>query len=391
MRRTTRVIAAAAVAVCCVVARGADEADIVLGTSAILSGINARTGQEQLRGVRLWADEINARGGLLGRRVRLVHYDDGGDVETAARLYDKLIVEDKATMLVGPTSADVTLAVAAVAEKHGIPMVAPGAVSKTVWERGYKNVFGLYTPADAALDYVLAFAKSRGLRRIALIYQNTTFPRELAEGVKAKVGALGLRIVFEEAYERDAADFGTIIGKIKPKRPDVIVAGSYLPDSVAFMRQAKENKLSAKVMAFAVGPSLLEFGRSLGPDAEGAMGGTPWEPTLKISGAVEFARRYKIKYGYEPGHHAAGGYAAGQVLEAAAKRVTSVEPERLRNALFELDTTTIIGRYRADRSGRQIGKAGYVVQWINGERVPVLPEEVATAKIAYPFKSWAKR
>jgi branched-chain amino acid transport system substrate-binding protein len=391
MKRAICVIAIAAVSVCLGAARAAEEADIVIGTSVVLSGINARTGQEQLRGLQLWVEEVNARGGLLGRNVRLVHYDDGGDAEAGARSYDKLIVEDKAVMLVGPYSSDVTLAVAAVAEKHEVPMIVPGAVTRTVWERGYKNVFGLYTPADAYLDHVLAFAKSRGLRRVALVYQNTTFPREMADGVKIKVGALGMRIVFEEAYDKNATDFGAIIGKIKLKRPDVIIAGSYLPDSVAFMRQAKDNKLSAKVMAFAVGPGLPDFGKSLGPDAEGAMGGTPWEPTLKVPGAAEFARRYKVKVGHEPGYHAAGGYAAGQVLAAAAKRAGSVEPERLRNALLELDAVTILGRYKVDKSGRQIGKAGYVVQWINGERVLVLPQDVATAKIVYPFKSWAKR
>lgn len=391
MRSATCVIAMAAVSLSLGMALAADETDIVLGTSTVLSGISARTGQEQLRGLQLWVEAINLRGGLLGRRVRLVHYDDGGDVETGARMYEKLIAEDKAAMLVGPYSADVTLAVAAVAEMHGIPMVAPGAVSRTVWERGYKNVFGLYTPADAYLDHVLAFAKRRGLRRIALVYQTTTFPREMAEGVKAKVGALGLRIVAEETYDKDITDFGAIIGKIKPKRPDVIVAGSYFPDSVAFMRQAKENQLSAKVMAFAVGPSLPDFGKSLGPDAEGALGGTPWEPTLKVPGAAEFARRYKAKVGHEAGYHAAGGYAAGQVLEAAVKRAGSAEPEQLRRALSDLDAVTIFGRYRTDKTGRQVGKAGYVVQWINGERVPVLPEDVATAKIVYPFKGWAKR
>ncbi len=372
-------------------AHAADEADFVIGTAVSLSGVSARAGQEQLRGLQQWVDEVNARGGLFGRKLKLMHYDDGGDAQASAKAVEKLIVEDKAVMVVGPNSLDATSAAAATTQKYGVAMIAPGVLAKGVWEQGYKTVFGLYSPAETSMDAILAFAKSKGLRRIALVYQNTVLPREMAEGVKSKVGTYGMYVVFEQAYDRTTTDFGAMVGTIKLKRPDVILAGSYLPDSVAFMHQVKDSKLSAKIMSLAMGAGMPEFGSSLGSDAEGVLGVTQWESTLKLPGAAEFTRSYRTKHGQVAGFHAAAGYAAGQVLEAAAKRAGSMERERLRKALFELDTTTIFGRFKVDGVGRQIGKSAYVVQWLEGERVPVLPTEVTTGKIIYPFKSWNKR
>ncbi|MHB8729405.1 MAG: amino acid ABC transporter substrate-binding protein [Sulfuricaulis sp.] len=365
--------------------------DIVVGASVALTGKYARTGQEQLQGFQMWVDDVNARGGLLGRKVALKYYDDESKPETGAKLYEKLITDDKVDLLIGPYSSDVTMAASTVAEKYHFPMVSSGASATQIWERGYKNIFGLYTLAETYMDPVLEFAKSKGLHTIALIYENTEFPRAIASGVKSKARRLGMNVVFEEEYGKASTDFSSMIIKIKARKPDMVIGGSYLPDSVAFMRQARENRLYAKIFAFAVGPALPDFGKNLGPDADGVMGNTMFEPTLKLPGVKEFAEKYKAKYGHEPGYHAAGGYGAGQVLEAAVKKAGSLDHGKLRAALFALNTTTTFGRYKVDATGRQIGKTGYAVQWINGKRDIVLPAEVATAKPVYPFKDWSGR
>jgi branched-chain amino acid transport system substrate-binding protein len=365
--------------------------DIVVGTSIALTGKYARTGQEQLQGFEMWVDEVNAKGGLLGRKVRLVHYDDESKPETAAKLYEKLITDDKVDLLIGPYSSDVAMAASTIAEKHNFPMVSAGASATEIWERGYKNMFGLYTLAETYMDQILEFGKSKGLRKIALIYENTAFPRGVAGGVKSKAKKLGMQVVFEEEYGKASTDFSSMIIKIKSKKPDMVIGGSYLPDSTAFMRQAKENRLYAKIFAFAVGPGLPDFGQNLGLDAEGVMGNTQWEPTLKLPGVKEFAEKYNQKYGHEPGYHAGGGYGTGQVLEAAVKKAGSTDHDKLRAALASLDIVTAFGRYKVDGTGKQIGKPGYTVQWINGERNVVLPADAATAKIEYPFKDWGKR
>jgi len=365
--------------------------DIVVGASVALTGKYARTGQEQLQGFQMWVDDVNARGGLLGRKVALKYYDDESKPETGAKLYEKLITDDKVDLLIGPYSSDVTMAASTVAEKYNFPMVSSGASATQIWERGYKNIFGLYTLAENYMVQILDFAKSKGLKKIALIYENTEFPRAIASGVKSKAKQLGMNVVFEEEYGKASTDFSSMIIKMKTKKPDMVIGGSYLPDSVAFMRQAKENRLYAKIFAFAVGPALPDFGKNLGLDADGVMGNTMFESTLKRPGVKEFAEKYKAKYGHEPGYHAGGGYGAGQVLEAAVKKAGSLDRDKLRAALFSLDTVTVFGNYKVDATGRQIGKRGYAVQWINGNRELILPADVATAKPVYPFKDWNKR
>ena len=365
--------------------------DIVVGTSVALTGKYARTGQDQLNGFSMWLEEVNARGGLLGSKVRLVHYDDESKPETGTKLYEKLITDDKVDLLIGPYSSAVTKAASTVAEKYNFPMVSSGDSDSEIWGRGYKNIFGLYTPANTYMDQILEYAKSKGLKRVALVYENTDFPRDVANGVKARVKALKMNLVFEEEYGKASTDFSSMIVKMKSKKPDVVIGGSYLPDSTAFMRQAKENRFYARMFAFAVGPGLSDFGQNLGLDAEGVMGNTQWEPTLNIPGAKEFAERYTKKYGAEPGYHAGGGYGTGQVLEAAVKKAGSLDKDKIRQALLQLDITTAFGRYKVDNTGQQVGKPGYTIQWINGVRQMVLPESAATAKPVYPFKDWSKR
>jgi len=365
--------------------------DIEVGTSVALSGKYARTGQEQLQGFQMWVEEVNARGGLLGQKVHLVHYDDESKPETGAKLYEKLITDDKVDLLIGPYSSDVTMAASTVAEKHNFPMVSSGASASEIWERGYKNTFGLYTLAETYMDQILEFGKSKGLKKIALVYENTAFPRGVASGVKSKAKKLGMQIVFEEEYGKASTDFSSMIIKIKAKKPDMVIGGSYLPDSTGFMRQAKQNRLYAKVFAFAVGPGLPDFGTNLGLDAEGVMGNTQWEPTLKLPGAKEFSEKYKARHGHEPGYHAGGGYGAGYVLEAAVKKAGSTDRDKVRAALFALDVVNAFGRFKVDATGRQIGKPAYAVQWLSGERHIIFPVEAATAKVAYPFRDWGKR
>ena len=369
----------------------AQAADVVVGASVALTGKYARTGQEQLQGFQMWVEEVNARGGLLGRKVTLKYYDDESKPETGAKLYEKLITDDKVDLLIGPYSSDVTLAASTVAERHGMPMVSSGASSNEIWERGYKNTFGLYTLADIYMDKIIEYGKAKGLKKIALVYENTSFPRDVAKGVRNKAKALGMQIVFDEEYGKASTDFTSMIVKIKAKKPDMIIGGSYLPDSTGFVRQAKENRLYAKIFAFAVGPGLPDFGKNLGLDAEGVMGNTQWEPTLVILGVKEFAAKYKARHGHEPGYHAGGGYGAGQVLEAAVKKAGSFDRDKLRQTLFDLDIVTAFGNFKVDATGKQIGKPAYAVQWLNGERHVVLPASAATRKVVYPFKDWAKR
>jgi branched-chain amino acid transport system substrate-binding protein len=364
---------------------------IKVGVTVSLSGEYAALGSEQLEGMQMWAHDLNARGALLGRPVEIVYYDDKSDANTSAALYERLITEDKVDLLLGPYSSGLTLAASSVAEKHHFPMVATGASSIEIWSRGYKNIFQVDALADTYLDLVINSAKQAGLTTIALLYAGADFPRGVAEGVRKQAAEQGMEIVFDEEYAEESTDFAAIAGRIRLARPDLVIGGTYLNDSIAFMRQAKKSGISPKAFVFTVGPALPEFGDALGPDAEGVMGVVAWMAAAHMPMAYDFAFRYREQYGKTASVYAAYGYGAGQVLEAGVRLAGLLEKDAIRRQLGEMRFHSILGPYHVDETGKQLDKKTYVMQWQQGERRLVLPKELRDSPIQYPFKPWSER
>ncbi len=275
----------------------AAEPPIRVGVTVSLSGSNAAQGKEQLEGIQMWAYDLNARGALLGRPVKIVYYDDKSDPNTSAALYERLISEDKVDLLLGPYSSGLTLAASEVAEKHNFPMVATGASSRDIWSRGYRNIFQVDAPTDTYTDLVINSARKAGLTKIALLYEGTDFPRGVAEGVRDQAAKQGMEIVYDEEYTPGTTDFAAIVEGIRLATPDMVIGGTYLNDAIAIVRQAKKSNLSPKAFVFTVGPALPEFGKALGPDADGVMGVVAWMASAHMPMAFDFAFRYQEKYG----------------------------------------------------------------------------------------------
>jgi branched-chain amino acid transport system substrate-binding protein len=354
-----------------------------------LTGEYAALGKDQFEGMQMWADDLNARGALLGRKVKLIHYDDASSPEKSARLYERLITEDKVDLLLGPYSSDITLAASRVAESHNFPMVATGAASSEIWARGYRNIFQIDTPASKYMDLPLALANDNGLQRIALVYGGTEFPREVAEGVRAQAAEYGMQIVLDEEYPRETTEFGDLVTRMKRANPEVVIGGTYLEDSIALVRAAKRARLTPQVFVFTVGPALVQFGDRLGSDANGIMGAVAWMRSGKLPLAYDFSFRYKERYGRNAAVHAAYGYGGGEVLEAAVRLAGSLDKDAVRQQLRELVFISLFGRYRVDEAGKQLGKVAYLMQWQNGRRLLVLPENIADAPPQFPF-TWSQ-
>jgi len=365
--------------------------EIRIGTTASLTGRFAELGRQQFHGTTMWADDVNARGALLGRRVRLIHYDDGSNAEKSARLYERLITEDKVDLLLGPYSSDLTLAASTVAEKHDFPMLATGAAASRIWDRGYRNIFGIDAPARDYMKLPLSFVKEQGLRRIALIQADGEFTREVAEGVRAQAAKDGLEIVFDEAYARKRANFADLVGRVKRTKPDVVMGSTYFDGSLAILRQAKAQGFSPEVFVFTVGPAAREFGDDLGADADGVMGVVPWQRSVRMPGSQDFSFRYREKFGYNPSYHAVYGYAAGQVLEAAVRLAGSLDRGKVREQLRTMKFRSLLGHYRVDTSGKQTGKQIFLIQWQDGRRRLILPENLAESPVDFPFEPWSAR
>lgn len=371
---------------------GAGAAEPVrVGVTASLTGAYAAPGSNLLEGLKMWAHDVNSRGALLGRTVEIVYYDDQSDPATSTRLYEKLISDDRVDLLIGPYASDVTLAASEVAERHDFPMVSGSASATGIWSRGYRNVFQVDTPADRYMDLLIDSAGNAGLTTIALAYSGSDFPREVARGVRASAAARGMKLVFDEEYREDSPDFTDLVRRISASKPDLVIGGTYLEDSVAFVREAKRQGFAPKALAFTVGPALVEFGDVLGDDADGILGVVAWMRSGNLPMSYDFSFRYKEKTGRNAGVHAAYGYAAGQVLEAAVRLAGSLDRDAVREQLQTMKFGSLLGRYRVDDSGKQLAKKTFVLQWQNNRRLLVLPAEHRENRIIYPMKPWSER
>ena len=359
---------------------------IRIGTTQSLSGPLEEFGTNQLRGLQMWVGDVNGRGELLGRQVELVHYDDGSDPARSAELYQKLITEDKVDLLLGPYSSDITLAAAQVAEANDMPMLTLAASADEIWAQGYENIVGLDTPSSRYMDIALENAATQGARTMALVWVETDFGRDVVGGVRAKAAELGIKIVLDQSGDT-MSELPAMVANLKAANADVIMAIAYLEGATALVRDLKREQVKPKMLVFAVGASLAEFGQELLADAEGVSGVTQWLRGIRLPGAQDFAYRYRKLYGYNPGAYAALGYSGGQVIEAAVRLAGSTEHAAVRGQLHTMVFNSLLGIYKVDADGRQVGKSNYLFQWQGKDRRLVAPANIAESKLAYPL-SW---
>jgi branched-chain amino acid transport system substrate-binding protein len=362
-----------------------DQSDnpVRIGTTQSLTGHYKEFGIEQLRGLQMWAADVNARGELLGRPVEIVYYDDASRDAGTVEGFTNLIGKDNVDVLVGPYSSSLTLAATLVAEKYDMPMVTTAASDEAIWNRGLRNVFGADTPVG---DYLngLQVAADAGVKTIALVYAGTDFGNDLAAVSKHKLEARGLEMVLFERYAPEQRDFTSLARQLGEVNADLIFGISYLDDSVAITRALKAEGVKPKMLGFTIGPGLRDFANQLGAEAEGILGVVQWLRTSREPGAQDFAYRFARRYGYHPGVYAVMGYSAGEILEAAIRLAGTTEHSAVREQLRTMYFQALIGSYQVDDTGRQIGRRNLVLQWQNGERRLVAPEQLANSPLIYP-------
>jgi branched-chain amino acid transport system substrate-binding protein len=363
----------------------AAEPPIRIGTTQSLSGQFKAFGTAQMEGLKMWVDDINARGMLLGRPVELVHYDDHSDAARSAWLYRKLINEDKVDLLIGPYSSELTLRASDIAEEYNFPMVAAAASADAIWERGYRNIFGIDTPSSNYMDPAVKAAAERGAKTVALFYADAEFSLDVAEGIRREAKNQGLRIVMDEKYALAQTDFSALANKLKNTDADIALGATYLEDSVAIGRALGPGKrLEVDMVALTVGPALREFSDRLYNNIEGVVGVVQWLRTVRLPKAQDFSYRYRQKYGRNPGVHSVVGYSAGQVTEAAVRLARTTDKDSVREQLGSLRFRSLLGHYQVDETGRQIGKTNYLLQWQDDRRRLVWPKNIAERDLIYP-------
>jgi len=371
---------------------GLAQGPIKIGASISLTGTYAALGQNQHRGYQLCAKQVNEKGGVLGRKVEFVVYDDQSQPATGVRLYEKLITQDKVDVVMGPYSSAITEAVANVNEKYKMPMVAPMASTTSIFKKGRKFIFMVQSPAEAYLEGLIEMAAKNGLKTLAIINEDTLFPKATVQGTVELAKKKGLQVVFVEAYPKGNTDFSAILTKIRAANPDVLGAATYFDDAVAITRQMNELNVNPKMYGVTVGGDLPTFYQLLGRNAEFVYGATQWERELPYPGSKDFVDAYTREFvGSDLSYHSAGGYAGCQILVEAVRRAGSLDGEKIREAILKLDFNTVYGGFKVDPDGFQISHRMVMFQWQDAKKVIVWPDELAAGKARFPTPPWNQR
>jgi branched-chain amino acid transport system substrate-binding protein len=381
------------------------QAPIRIGASLSMTGSFAELGQNQLRGYQLCVKHTNEKGGVLGRKVELVTDDDQSQAPVAVRIYEKLITQDKVDAILGPYSSPISEAVASVSEKHRMPMMASNAAATSIFRKGRKFVFMVHSAAEVYLEGLIDIAAKRGLKTVAVLNEDTLFPKATAQGTLEVAKSKGLQVVLAESYPKGTTDFTALLRKVAAAKPDVVAAATYFDDAVAIIRGLKALEINPKMYGVTVGGDVPKFHEILGRDAEFVYGGSQWLPelvTLRAGGLIPIARQYPGAAEFVEAHNkefagagfsyqTVAGYGACQIFVEAVRRAGSLDGGRIRDAILKLDTHTVYGAFKVDEGGFQTAHKMVLFQWQDGKKVIVWPEELAADRPRFPTPPWNKR
>ena len=354
---------------------------VKIGLTLGLSGKYSEMSEMQQKGFRLWEKEVNSKGGLLGKNVRIIVYDDKSDTRAARSLYENLILKDKVDLVFGPYSSQITEAILPVTEKNGYPVLVSGASADRLWEKGYKYAFGTYTPASKYTIGFLEMLVGHGFRDIAIVYSTDPFSIDIANGTKKWAGRYGLKTRLFEGFT-NTAHFDELFRVARDAKVQALIVCGHFDAAVGSRLALKKIGWFPRAYFASVGPPMQAFYDRLGKDAENVFSSSQWEPLITKSflGCCEFHERFVKAYKEEPSYHAATAYASGQILEAAAKRAGSLDRDRIRDMLGSMEAMSIMGRYGVDKTGKQIKHFNVIIQWQNGKKEVVWPVDLRTAK-----------
>jgi branched-chain amino acid transport system substrate-binding protein len=373
---------------------------ITIGFTASQTGPLNNDSVAQMRGFELWRDEVNAAGGIKAGgkqyKVGLVSYDDESQNVRVQQLYTRLITQDKAQFLFSPYSSGLVATAAIISEQYGRVMLTTGGAEEKTYRLGNKNLFQLYSPAGQYLAGAgQALKEINPKAQVAFVYEDDPFSKAVAQVTRDLAKQQGVLVVLDESYSPSTTDFGPIINKVISAKADALMGGGHYPDGSTLARQLHDQKAGLKWVTLLVAPDTPKFAE-LGDAAVGVSVPSQWMPQVTFKpdfgpSAKEFAARFNDKYKIAPGYHAAGGYAAGLILQHAIEESGSIDQAKVAAALNKIDVTTLFGRTKFSTDpkehGLQIAHAMVLGQWQKkgGQLVKevIWPHEAKTADILY--------
>lgn len=363
---------------------------VIVGAVASETGAHAAAAADYRKGLLLWQDEINAAGGLLGRRVEVRLSDDGSEAARAGRAYAEL-VQRGAQVLIGPYGSAATLTGMAEAERARRILLNAAGPSGQVHKRSPRYVFQTAPSYAAYPEGVLELARAMAVQSVFILGRDDVASREMAEAALAQAGRLGFRHVELVIYPGTTTDFLPQLYQAMAAQADAWIAFGEVRDAAEMVKILKRQGYVPKLFYARHSPD-ARFIALVGQDAEYALGSRDYDPRFATPGNAAFAKAYAAKWSAAPGALAAAAYAAGTVLAAAAQRAGTLDADKLRAALGELEVDTVLGRYRVDPStGAQLGMKPAVLQMQQGRARPVWPPALAAKHELAPFIAWTER
>lgn len=370
---------------------------IKFGVSVSLSGRYSIQGEESFEGLALWVKDINQRGGVFvkehNRRlpIEFICYDDESSIDECQRIVERLIVKDKVDVLIGPYSSGHTLAAARVAEEYKKILWNHGGSSDEIFKQGFKYLVSSITPASRYLIGIIEMVREldKEADRLAIFQaEDSGFSTNVAEGAKQYGEEKGFQ-VREFKYASGTDDFSRLLNELKGQNPDVILGVGRADDDLLLAKRIIESKVYAKAIGLVVA-SIKAFKDNLGKHVEGFLAPSQWEPGIGIKSdfgptAQEFFMRFRDEYRKEPDYLAAQGYNIGLVIDKCIKQSGTLDDLSLRYAANLVEFKTLYGSFKiTPDTGSQTAHSVLTVQWQNGKKLIVHPEETAEAQPLYP-------
>ena len=247
----------------------------------------------------------------------------------------------------------------------------------------------MYAPADRMFIGLLDMMAQKGRNTLAVIYDDTSsFNRDVVAGIEQWAGRLRLKITYRKGYDNGPEDLPGIVTQLRDVNADGLIVSAYPPDCHALLHLFHKNGYRPGVLGMTIAPIHPDFQKIVGAEADHVFGSSQWEPDERIPfpGTKRFIRAFESFTGHLPSYHAGSAYAACQLFEDAIQRTDSLDNDKIRNYIAALDTVTVIGRFKVDPTGRQIGHNTFIIQWQNGKKEIVWPSKMRTAEPIIPMK-----
>jgi branched-chain amino acid transport system substrate-binding protein len=376
---------------------GAAKGPLTIGISLPLTGDFSQPGGEAKRGYQVWADMVNANGGVLGRQVKLKIVDDASNQDTVVSDYTKLITQDKVDLVLGTFSSLLNFPASAVAEKNGYVFVEPAGGAPDMFTRGFKYLFFAQPAtaphqADVFVDWVKSLPADQRPATAAYPTQDDPFTRPVIESMQKQLEALGVKTVYSSVYPADTTNFQTIANTLKNKKPDLIAQGAVFEDGVGLVRSLKQLGYTPKALFQTSAPSnAAQYSDGVGlANTEGVFYTVSWNEQAKTPLNPEFVAAYGKAYdGALPAEDAADAFAAAQVLQKAAESTKGFDQDKIRDYLHGNEVDTILGPLSWSDKGEPQGDF-ILAQWQSGKVQVVGPADAATSDtIVYPKPPWS--